>query len=181
MDAESCNNAFASKQEMVCHSEKICSMKRIEQFPDFPGAEQQIQIPTPNILQNETKQIIKDYIWGPYICSACGAKFRYKEKAREHLNLHKTKKCHICEYETAYNSHLDRHLRSHTNHTLKYHQKICPEDYICSARLINFALSCNVKNRIQTPHHEIFIFIDSVFYFHNAFIFLISDRKTACH
>ena len=91
MDEESCNEAFASKQEMVRYSEKSCSMKIFEQFPDFPvaaahsttksvlpkSAEQQIQIPTPNILQNETKQIIKDYIWGPYICSACGAKFRY--------------------------------------------------------------------------------------------------------
>ena len=72
MDEESCNEAFASKQEMVCHPEKSCSMKKFEQFPDFPGAvahsttepvlpkstehlDLEPQIPTPNIQKNETK------------------------------------------------------------------------------------------------------------------------------
>ena len=72
MDEESCNEAFASKQEMVCHPEKSCSIKKNEQFPDFSGAvaysttkpilpksaehlDLEPQIPTPNIQKNETK------------------------------------------------------------------------------------------------------------------------------
>ena len=68
MDEESCNKAFASKQEMVRYLEKNCSMKKIEQFPDFPVAmahsttkhvlpksaehpNLEQQIPTPNSLQ----------------------------------------------------------------------------------------------------------------------------------
>ena len=137
MDEESCNKAFASKQEMVRHSEKSCSMKEFEQFPGYPVAvahsttkhvlpksaehpnlepsvtlndlssvtsqdvmkssvlelehfeheRKQMQIPTPNIHQNETKQIITHYV-----CSDCGAKFRDKEKICEHaLKVHKKK------------------------------------------------------------------------------------------
>ena len=101
MDEESCNKAFASKQEMVCHPEKSCSMKKNEQFPDFSGAvaysttkpilpksaehlDLEPQIP---MQQNETKKIITDYN-----CSDCGAKFRDKEKLCEHfLKVHKKK------------------------------------------------------------------------------------------
>ena len=101
MDEESCNEAFASKQEMVCHPEKSCSMKKFEQFPDFPGAvaysttkpilpksaehlNLELQILTPNNQQNETKQIIKNY--------DSGAKFRDKEEICEHaLKIHKKK------------------------------------------------------------------------------------------
>jgi hypothetical protein len=72
MDEESCNEAFASKQEMVRYSEKSCSMKIFEQFPDFPVAAAhsatksaehlnlEPKIPTPNIQQNETCQTTKD-------------------------------------------------------------------------------------------------------------------------
>ena len=80
MDAESCNKAFASKEEMVPHSEKRYFIKKIEQFPDFPGAvahsttehvlpksaehpNLEQQIPTPNIQQNETKRIITNYVY----------------------------------------------------------------------------------------------------------------------
>ena len=99
MDEESCNEAFASKQEMVCHPEKSCTIKKFEQFPDFPGSvaysttksaehlNLEPQIPTPNIQQNETKQIITDFN-----CSDCEAKFRDKEKLCEHfLKVHKKK------------------------------------------------------------------------------------------
>jgi hypothetical protein len=103
MDEESCNEAFASKQEMVRHSEKSCSMKNFEHFPDFPGAvahstakpilpksaehlNLEPQIPT-HMQQNETKKIITDYN-----CSDCEAKFRDKEKLCEHfLKVHKKK------------------------------------------------------------------------------------------
>ena len=47
----------------------------------------QIQIPTPNNQQNETKQIITDYL-----CFNCGAKFSDKNKVYEHsLKVHKIK------------------------------------------------------------------------------------------
>ena len=104
MDAESCNKAFVSKHELVRHSEKSCSMKRFEQFPNFSGtvaystakpvlpksAEHrnlEPQILTPNNQQNETKRIITNYV-----CSDCGAKFRDKEEICEHaLKVHKKK------------------------------------------------------------------------------------------
>ena len=66
----------------VAHSTTKPVLPKSTEYPNF-----ETQIPTPNIYQNETKQIITNYL-----CSDCGTEFRDKEKVCEHfIKVHKKK------------------------------------------------------------------------------------------
>ena len=89
------------------------------------------QIPTPNIQQNETEQIIENYE-----CSDCGAKFRDKEKVCEHfLKVHKKKIVFLDTQNLAGPSQVSQRNNWHTNcekcdlpilnESLEFHKKQC--------------------------------------------------------